>query len=157
MASKTLILGIGNTLLGDEGVGVHVANSLRHWEPWPDGLQVLDGGTLSFTLAGAIGVVDGLIVIDAARLEGVPGTVRVFEGAAMDRFVADRRGASVHEVSLLDLLTIAKLSGDLPRQRALIGIEPGLVHWSDRLSDRVERAVPLATGLARDLVARWSQ
>lgn len=157
MPHKTLILGIGNTLLGDDGVGVHVADALRSRPARTDGLEVLDGGTLSFTLADAIGGADRLVVVDAARLDSPPGTIRVFEGAAMDRFVAGTRRASVHEVSLLDLLTVAQLSGQLPRQRALIGIEPERVHWSDRLSDRVERAVPLASALACDLVSRWSR
>ena len=75
----------------------------------------------------------------------------------MDSFVAGKRSGSVHEVSLLDLLTVAQLSGQLPQQRALIGIEPERVDGSDRLSNRVEYAIPLVTDLARALVSRWSQ
>lgn len=157
MPKKTLILGIGNTLLGDDGVGVHVVDVLRHQHPPPDDLELLDGGTLSFTLVPAIEKADHLIVIDAARLGSSPGTVRMYEGEAMDRFIAKNKSASVHEVNLLDLLAIARLSGQLPRRRALIGIQPELVNWSDRLTGRVEQAIPQASELARQLVMRWRQ
>lgn len=157
MAKKTLVLGIGNTLLGDDGVGVHVVDVLRHQRPLPDGLELLDGERPGFTLAGAIRGVDHLIVIDAARLGSAPGTVRIYQGEAMDRFVAENSSVTVRDVGLLELLTEARLSGRLPRRRALIGIQPELVRWSERLTDRVERAIPVASDLARGLFARWQQ
>ena len=70
---KTLVLGIGNTLLTDESIGIHVQQAL---EPklanWPD-VTLLDGGTLSFTLAGPIEDADALIVVDAANIKTKPG------------------------------------------------------------------------------------
>lgn len=154
---KTLILGLGNTLLGDEGVGVHVVRRLRGQQVQNNEIELLDGGTLSFTLAGVIEAVDQLVVIDAARINGTPGGIHLYEGEEMDRFIAARQKSSVHEVSLLDLLTIARLTDRLPRRRALIGIEPELVDWSDSLSRRVEQAVPRACDVARQLIKRWRQ
>ena len=82
MSDNTLILGIGNTLLADEGTGIHMLDYLRRHHPELRDITCLDGGTLSFTLAPWIEEADNLIVIDAAELNAVPGTVEVFEEQA---------------------------------------------------------------------------
>ena len=150
----TLILGLGNTLLGDEGVGVHVVRHLQDMGPALEGVKLLDGGTLSFILAGPIEEAENLIVIDAAQLDCAPGTVRLFEGEDMDRFVLSGRHSSVHEVSLSDLLVIAHLSGRLPRRRALIGVQPELIDWSDTLTEPVANAIAVACDLVQGLLRR---
>ena len=152
---KTLILGLGNTLLGDEGVGVKTAGYLQDRQLVPESVQILDGGTLSFILAGPIEDADNLIVIDAAQLDGKPGTVQLYEGTAMDRLVMQNRHNSVHEVSLSDLLFIARLSGRLAERRALIGIQPGRIDWSDSLTEPVAGAIPSACDLVQGLLLRW--
>ena len=83
-----------------------------------------------------------------------PGTVRVFEGEAMDRQLS-LNAKTVHEVSLADLLDIARLTDTLPAHRALIGIEPTLVDWGSKLTPAVEAAVAEAMAQARGLMARW--
>jgi hydrogenase maturation protease len=151
---RTLILGIGNTLLSDEGVGVHVVRHLAaHHGDEPD-VTFLDGGTLSFTLAGDIADHDFLIVVDAARVDGPPGTVRCFEEEAMDRYLG-RAQMSVHEVGLSDLMDMARLSDTLPRRRALIGIQPAVLDLGDGPSAEVGRAVPEAARLILALLRRW--
>lgn len=156
MSGETLILGLGNTLLGDEGVGVHAVNYLQQEKPSLGEAVLMDGGTLSFVLADPIEEADSLIVIDAAQVGSTPGTVRVFEGAEMDRFVSSSKLHSVHEVSLSDLLTIALLSGQLPPQRALIGIQPERIEWSDALSASVQAAVPKVCESVREILQRWN-
>ena len=153
--SNTLILGIGNTLLSDEGIGVHMLDYLRRHHPELSGAQFLDGGTLSFTLAPYIESAEHLIVIDAAELMAPPGTVQVFAGEEMDRF-AGRTKRSVHEVSLGDLLAIAHLTGCLPDRRALVAIQPQLVDWGHQLSNPVKRALPLAARRVLTLLHQWS-
>jgi hydrogenase maturation protease len=152
--STTLILGIGNNLLSDEGVGIHVVRYLeaRHADE-PD-VTYLDGGTLSFTLADPIAEHANLIVVDAARLGEAPGTIRCLVGSEMDRYLKGNR-SSVHEVGLVDLFDISRLSGTFPERRALIGIEPETLGWGDNPSERVAPAVPEAARLALELVARW--
>ena len=119
-----LVLGIGNTLLTDEGVGIVAMRELEaRFGPRED-MEFLDGGTLSFTLAVPISECSALLVIDAAELGAVPGTVRSFEGEEMDRFLGANRKSSVHEVGLLDLMSISRLTGHWPERRALIGIQP---------------------------------
>jgi hydrogenase maturation protease len=152
--NNTLILGIGNTLLSDEGVGVHMLGYLeQHYAGLPD-VSCLDGGTLSFTLAPWIETTDNLVVVDAAELEDEPGTVKVFTGTAMDRF-AGKTKRSVHEVSLGDLLSIARLTDSLPGNRALVAIQPQTVDWGSALSAPVAGALPEAARRIVQLVRQW--
>lgn len=154
MSSTTLVLGIGNTLLADEGVGVHVVRYLvdRHGDN--PNLTCLDGGTLSFTLAQPIAEHENLVVVDAARLGQPAGTVTCLEGDAMDVYLTGNR-QSVHEVSLMDLFDIARLSDTFPKRRALVGIEPAFMGWGDGPTGAVAEAVPRAAECVLDLVRRW--
>lgn len=152
---KTLVLGIGNTLLKDEGVGVHVIRALRESAASADGVDYLDGGTLSFTLAGPIEEAEQLIVVDAAELKAPLGTVHMLVGDEMDAFVSGNRKASVHEVGLTDLMTIAKLTGRWPARRALVAIQPREVDWGEHCSSEVAAAVPEACRIVRDQLERW--
>lgn len=152
---KTLILGLGNTLLQDEGAGVHAIRRLADRLDADSGVELIDGGTLSFTLAGAIEDADNLIVIDAAQYDGEPGSTRMFVGEQMDAFIGSNRKHSVHEVSLVDLMAIALLSGQLPQRRALIGIQPQEVAWGDTPTPPVASAIRLACDQAMRLVGEW--
>src|SRR5512133_396370 len=91
---KILVLGIGNTLLTDEGVGIVAMRELEARFGAREDMEFLDGGTLSFTLAVPISECDALLVIDAAELGAAPGSVRSFEGVEMDRFLGANRKSS---------------------------------------------------------------
>lgn len=155
MDDKTLVLGIGNTLLSDEGAGVHVVRYLQDHHPLP-GVDYMDGGTLSFTLAQAIEGTDNLIVVDAAQLHAAAGSVRVFRDADMDEFLGRRRKRSVHEVSLIDLMAVACLSERMPTRRALIGIQPHRLDWGESPSPVVRAAIPGAAALVLELIIEWT-
>lgn len=150
---RTLILGLGNTLLTDEALGVVVVRRLEAEGGLGD-VGLLDGGTLSFTLSGPIADSPRLIVVDAAVMGEPPGTVRVFEGEDMDRQLSGI-GKSVHEVSLMDLMDMARITDSLPSHRALVGVEPAVVDWGDELSPAVAAAVPEAMARIRDLLQAW--
>lgn len=152
----TLVLGIGNTLLTDEGVGVHAIHYLeQHYSKSPD-IEYLDGGTLSFTLAAQLEQAKNLIVIDAAQLNAKPGTVRTFFGADMDTFLNKQTKRSVHEVGLMDLIDIARLTEKLPQKRALIGIQPENIDWGEIPSPDVHAAVPFAARKTAELIEEWN-
>jgi len=106
--SHSLVLGVGNTLLQDDGAGVH---ALRHvgqlWGPAP-GLDLFDGGTLGFAILPALERFDRWVVIDATEMSREPGAVATFEDTEMDRFLGRPR-RSAHEVGLSDLLDMARL------------------------------------------------
>lgn len=109
--NSTLVLGIGNYLMGDEGVGVYVAQQIAE-EPLPDGVEVLDGGTGGFHLMGAMEEHPFVVMVDAT-LDGRPaGTVRRIE----PRFSADfPRAMSTHDVGLRDVVEAMCLRGRLPQ------------------------------------------
>ncbi|HUW36535.1 MAG TPA: hydrogenase maturation protease [Rhodocyclaceae bacterium] len=152
---KTLVLGLGNTLLQDEGVGIAAMNAVRAQHGESEGLAFVDGGTLSFALAGPIAEADALIVLDAAELDAAPGTVRCWIGEAMDRFLGSSRKRSVHEVGLLDLMALALLDDRLPARRALIAVQPETIAWGETLSPAVAAAVALMCEHAARLIGRW--
>lgn len=152
---KTLVLGIGNTLLTDEGIGIHVLHAL---EPvlanWPD-VTLLDGGTLSFTLAGPIEEADALIVVDAANIKSEPGDWTLLEGEEMDAFLMGNRKSSVHEVGLTDLRTIAILAGHWPEKRAMLAIQPQTIDWGEQPTPAVAAAISSACTAIHDLIREW--
>jgi hydrogenase maturation protease len=150
-----LVLGLGNTLLTDEAVGIAVIRQLQADHADLANVRYLDGGTLSFTLADPIAEASGLIVVDAAALGQAPGSVRVFEDDAMDRQLSGK-GKSVHEVSLADLLDMARLTDTLPEKRCLVGIEPETVDWGEQLTPAVAAAVPKAVDAIRAVIERWN-
>lgn len=154
MPDNTLILGIGNTLLSDEGLGIHLLDYLRQHYPDLPGVTYLDGGTLSFTLAPSIVECDNLIVLDAAQLNAPPGSIRLLVDSDMDRFIGQGK-RSVHEVGLVDLLTIALLQDHLPGRRALLGIQPAAFGWGETLSNAVAEALPSAAEQVVDLLYKW--
>lgn len=152
--SISLVLGIGNILLSDEGVGIHVLNYLARTQPDLCGVRYLDGGTLSFTLAGDIQEADNLVVIDAAHTGEPPGTVTCLRGAQFDAFIGKAK-LSAHEVGLADLIDIARLTESLPPHRALVGIEPLDLGWGEYPTPAVQDAIPIAANQVIGLLKDW--
>jgi hydrogenase maturation protease len=153
--SKTLILGVGNTLLSDEGAGVHAMHYMQTHNPDLADTEFLDAGTLSFTLADDIASATNLIIFDAAQLDAEAGAVRVFENDELDNFLRFGR-RSVHEVGFADLMDIARLQDCLPLNRALIGIQPGNLGWGEHAGAAVQAAFPVAADHATSLIRKWS-
>jgi hydrogenase maturation protease len=154
---KTLVLGIGNTLLTDEGVGIHVVQAL---EPelgnLPD-IRLLDGGTLSFTLAGPIEDADALIVVDAANIKKQPGDWTLLRGEEMDAFLLGNRKSSVHEVGLADLRAIAILAGHWPEKRAMLAIQPQTIDWGEYPTAAVAAAIAPVCAAIKEQIRAWNR
>lgn len=153
--SGTLVLGVGNTILTDEGVGPWVVERLQALNPDAPGIDWMDGGTLSFSIATSVEDAEYLIVVDATELKAEPGTVRVFVDEEMDRMLGGH-GRSIHEVGLMDLMNIARLTERLPRRRALVGIQPGTVDWGTEPTAAVGAAMPEAVRAVAALIEEWT-
>lgn len=145
-AVDTLILGIGNMLMGDEGVGVRVIEALRSDE-LPKGVKCLDGGTGSFLLLGPMQEARRVILVDAT-IDGAPaGTVRRLQ----PRFSADYpRTLTAHDIGLKDLLDAFYLLGDAPEVVLYAVSIPPLQEMGLQLSTAVAAVVP---SLARRVLA----
>lgn len=152
--TQVLVLGIGNMLLRDDGVGLRVLQLLEGRLGADPRLSFVDGGTIGFMLSALVEHAPDLLVIDAVRMAEAPGSVRCFENEAMDAFLQGRAG-SVHEIGLRDVLDMSRLSGHEPRRRALVGVEPGAIEIGEELSPEVQRAVEAAVRAARDVLQRW--
>jgi hydrogenase maturation protease len=146
--SGLLVLGVGNTILTDEGVGPWVVDRLRELNPEVHGVTWMDGGTLSFSIAADVEDAEHLIVVDATELKSPPGTVKVFVDEEMDRMLGGH-GRSIHEVGLLDLMNMARLTG-APADTSRAGRNPARDH---RLGHRAEPRG--RRGDARGRAAPW--
>jgi hydrogenase maturation protease len=148
-SAPVLVLGIGNVLLGDDGVGVRVVTELARLVEQggatvsPD-TRLVDGGTLGRDLLPLVRGAAALIVVDAAELDAVPGTVHVLRDEEIGQ---GHSPGAIDRGGLLDLLIAATIAGDLPDRLALVGVEPDTITTGLALSPSVEAAVPRAIGL----------
>lgn len=132
---RVLVLGVGNILLRDEGVGVHAVEALRARYRFSSNVELLDGGTQGLKLLGPITEADYLVVIDAVRHGGLPGTVYRLEFQEARK--ASSLKNSLHELDLVETLCCAELLGKLP-PTVIIGMEPeDISSWGTELSETV--------------------
>ena len=152
---KLLILGIGNTLLQDDGAGVHVTQSLKSTAESNPDISIIDGGTLGLSLLPEIEDAAGLIVVDAGEIGGKAGDIKVFENEAMDHQLSGVK-STVHELAVSDLLAAATLRGRQPESRALVAIQPECTEWGLLPTEKVRQAIPRACEMVNVLVWSWN-
>ncbi len=134
-----LVLGIGNVLLTDEGVGIRAINELARRYVFSDEVELMDGGTAGIELLRHIAGRDHLIIIDAMKCDQPPGTVVRVEGD--DVPAAFRTRISPHQLGLSDLLAAAMLTDELPESLLLFGVEPASLETGLELSEIVEASI----------------
>ena len=135
----TLVLGIGNILLRDEGVGVRVIESMRG-APLPDGAELVDGGTAGADLVDLLADRPKVIVIDALDADSKPGSV--FRLRADELMPDPGEMVSLHQLGLLQSLSIAARLGCSPKEVVVFGIQPKEISPGLTLTDEVQDAVP---------------
>ena len=119
---NALILGIGNILLHDEGVGVRAIEELEQRFSFPAGVELVDGGTCGLELRDTICGRDLLLIIDAMKHGGPPGTVYRLDDHQVPAHFHSR--ISPHQLGISDLLATISLTGSLPPRMILLGVEP---------------------------------
>ena len=152
-AKNIAVVGIGNSLLTDDGAGIHTLTRFAEDNTIED-VVCLDGGTVGLALLDRLENLDGLVALDAMKLGKRPGAVTVLQGKDMDQHLRQQHG-SVHEVGLSDLMDAMRLRGELPDNRALIGIEPADMDWGTQPTPAVAAALPEAAAHAHKLVRDW--
>ncbi len=136
---QVLILGVGNLLLKDDGFGVHLINSLKD-TVFPENIKVLEAGTVSHQLIPLLHEVDFLIVVDVVEAGDTPGSLFRFSPGDM-KFASEQK-VSLHQISLVDVLQMAEMTGRKP-QTVIIGVQPKDVSsWSLELSDELNAVIP---------------
>jgi len=135
-AVKALVLGIGNLLIGDEGVGCMAAEEISRRYTLPPSVECVDGGTAGFELLSMIDCKEHVILIDALRNDRAPGTVVMVEGEHVPRAFMAR--TTPHQLGICDVLAAAQLCDTMPRHLTLYGIEPKQLEVGIGLSPEVE-------------------
>jgi hydrogenase maturation protease len=135
-----LILGLGNPLLGDEEIGVRVAEELKGLE-LPDGVTVVEGGTAGLGLIGLMEGYQRVIIVDAADMGHPPGRVVRFTPSEAQLKTAEAP-LSLHQIGLGEVLALAKALELAPAELVIIGIQPNRVEGGIGLSPEVEGAIP---------------
>ena len=118
---QIIILGVGNLLFTDEGVGIRVAEALQDRYEFPQNVRVIDGGTLGLNLLGVISEADQLIVVDAVRQGGEPGSLYRLAGEQIPLRI--RAKNSLHQVEFLEALTCCQALDKVP-ETVIVGVEP---------------------------------
>lgn len=132
---RTLVIGVGNLLLRDEGIGIHVVQALQKMA-LPDNVTVIDGG-LSPHLVEIVEAGDRVIVVDAARGKGEPGTIyRLYPNDL------DSTTSFAHDIGIEQALKIMALTGNQPSEIVIIGVEPAEIDWGTELSEKLWGKLP---------------
>jgi hydrogenase maturation protease len=145
-----LILGVGNLLLSDEGVGVHVAQRMMHMELPPE-VHVVEGGTDGFGLVNVILEADRMLLIDAVKGGGQPGSIYRFDIDDCPPY-PDLFKTSVHQISILEVINLSSLIGSTP-QTTIIGVEPSSLDMGMELSPQIEAKIPQIIHMIQEEVA----
>lgn len=149
MAPKPIaIIGVGNYLMGDEGVGIHAIARLEA-EPWPEGVELIDGGTPGLALMYLLEGRELVILIDCADFGAEPGAIEAFDPEELAR--DERAEISLHATDLLSSLALAKQLGDAyPKRVRIVGIQPKTIAMGTALSPEAEAALEHLPAFLRD-------
>lgn len=138
--APVLVLGLGNVLLRDEGIGVHVIRALEHSPGARTDVELWDGGTAGFALLDVLAARRRVIVVDAVDTGAAPGTI--VRLTAADLAARPAVQVSLHELGLADTLLAARRLGIAPTELVIIGIQPEALTWGLELSPTLARRVP---------------
>ncbi len=142
--NKVMVVGIGNYILQDEGVGVHAVNRLMEMD-LPAGVEFVDGGTHSYDLVDFFCQAESLIIVDAMQAGGEPGTI--YRAPLEELGLKPKEpGISLHDLHFIEAVQMVNLLGHYP-SIMVFGVEPEVIGWGMELSPRVAEKLPRLTEL----------
>lgn len=147
------IIGVGNPLMADDGLGIVAAERLAAMD-WPPGVEVLDGGTGGLTLLDLFCGARAVILLDAVAMGATPGTLRRFSAGDLAGLAAAAPGLSLHGGGLAEVLALARELGQLP-PLVLFGVEPARVELGLGLSPAVAAALADLLAAVREEAGAW--
>lgn len=151
MPISVTVLGLGNVLLSDEGVGVRLMERVRDARPWPPEVEFVDGGAGGLNLLNVIERAERLVVFDAADMGLQPGQCRVI---APDQFAEEspQRRISLHDVSFAETLDLCGRFFRKPDTIKVLAIQPATIDYGLQLSDAIDAAMPNLVAAAMGLI-----
>jgi len=150
---SVLVLGIGNLIMGDDGVGVLVAQRLQQEYRFTDNVEIMDGGTLGLDLLPKLENITNLIMIDAVETGQKPGSCVRLCGQELP--IALETKVSPHQMGLKDLLAVSELMGHSPKEMVLIGVQPGSIEMEVGLTKEVEAQLETLISNVLIELANW--
>jgi hydrogenase maturation protease len=145
-----LVLGLGNTIMTDDGFGVEVVTRLSSRYHFHGPVQLIDGGTLGLDLLPYLEKVESLLIIDALDMRDEPGKIFRLEGEEVPRAFSSK--LSVHQMGLQDLLAVAELQGHVPRNLVVWGVQPESIEMGTELTATLAAIVePIVTRVLEEL------
>jgi hydrogenase maturation protease len=151
---RTLVLGLGNPLLGDEGVGLRALTALASAAELPPSVELLDGGTAGLSLVPRLSSFDRVLVLDAVSAGRPPGTVLRLDGNELGRAAFGK--TSPHQLGLDDILSASRLAGG-PEEIVILGVEPASLRLGVGLSPPVEEAIETLVSSALSQLREWEE
>lgn len=152
--APVLVLGVGNAVLRDDGVGLRLLADLSpEWRHCGEEVEFVDGGTQGLALLDRIAGRRALVILDAVKLGAAPGAVHVLR----EWRDCAARSATAHESNVSELLAVSTLLGECPEKVAIVGIEPHRIETGLELSDLVAQSVPAALEAARRLLVELTE
>ena len=148
-----LVLGLGNILLQDEGIGVRVIERFQDQYSVPAGVQVLDGGVRGLALLSFLEGITKLLIVDAVQNGQEPGTLIRLAGAEVPAFLSPK--VSLHQEGLADLLWAAIVIGGYPEDVVLWGVGPAVIETGLELSPVVSDQVDTLVERVREQLVEW--
>lgn len=153
MSGRTVVLGIGNTILSDEGLGVRALEMLRNRYDFKPELELMDGGTIGIDLLYFLEGVDRLLVLDAVLGIGKPGSIYSFEGEEVKKYF--RNKVSMHEIGFQEVMALMELRDSHPREIVVMGIEPKCIDIGTELSEEVKSSMEGLLKIVLDKLRSW--
>jgi hydrogenase maturation protease len=155
-AYETLILGIGNVLWADEGFGIRTIESLHARYTFPESVRIMDGGTQGVFLLPWVQNAERLLILDAVDFGLEPATLKIIRGNDVPRFMGAKK-VSMHQTGFQEVLSSAELTGELPEELVLIGVQPELLDdYGGSLRDSVKAQIDPAIDLALNILGEWN-
>jgi hydrogenase maturation protease len=148
-----LVLGLGNSIMTDDGFGVKVVNMLSSRYHFQDQVRLLDGGTLGLDLLPHLEKVERLLIIDALDMRDAPGKIFRIEGDEVPRAFASK--LSVHQMGLQDLLAVSELQGHVPSKLVVWGVQPECIEMGTELTATVAAAVEPVVAKVLEELQGW--
>lgn len=153
MSSGTVVVGLGNLVHSDDGVGVHAIHQLQRDPRVPPGVVLIDGGTQGLALLPHLSGFARLLVLDAIDAGQPPGTVIRLTGKACESLPGK---PSVHQLGFADMMIAFRLLGDEPEEVVLLGVQPGSTEWSADLTQPVRETLNQLADLVIAQLRAWN-
>lgn len=152
---STLLLGLGNVLMKDERLGVHVVNTIKERYDCSPELEIIDGGTLGLDLLPLFEQYDRVVIVDAVNFGREPGYIEVLEDDQIPAVLFSK--LSVHQIGLADLMSVAKLKGVMPSKVCVVGMQPSSIDFafglemSDVVNANIDKVINVTIDKLKEL------